>query len=110
MVERMRVLIAIEPRSYREFIGTAIQELRPNIETTITEPEELGREVARLNPDLVICERPQTFAHDSRGAWVEFRPYAELAAKVYVNGRTSELGNVDLDDLLSVIDEVKRLG
>jgi hypothetical protein len=42
----MRVLMAIEPRSYREVIGEAIRGFRPHLEVAIVEPEALEPEMA----------------------------------------------------------------
>ena len=105
----MRVLMAIEPRSYREVIGEAIQGLRPHLEVTIIEPDALEPEMARLDPGLVICSRPSTAPANGRPGWIEFRPYAQPAAKIYVGGQRFELEEVDLEDLLSVVDEAERL-
>jgi len=54
----MRVLMAIEPRSYREVIGAAIRGLRPHLEVVIVDPDALEPEMARLDPELVVCNRP----------------------------------------------------
>ena len=105
----MRVLMAIEPRSYREVIGEAIRGLRPHLEVVIAEPDALEPELARLDPELVICSRSSTAASNGRPAWIEFRPYAQPAARIYVGGRRFELEEVELEDLLSVVDEAERL-
>ncbi len=105
----MRVLMAIEPRSYREVIGEAIRGLRPHVEVAIVEPDALEPEMARLVPELVICSRPNVAASNGRPAWIDFRPYAQPAARIYVGGRRFELEEVELEDLLSVVDEAERL-
>lgn len=38
----MRIVVAVEPRSYREDIGSAIRGLRPHLEVAIVEPGELS--------------------------------------------------------------------
>ena len=105
----MRGLVAIEPRSYRDVIGSAIQHLRPHIEVLIVEPEELVEEVARLDPELVICSIPNSRVGSSRHSWVEFRPYEETVSKVSVGSKNWELENVRFEDLLSVIDQTEKL-
>ena len=64
----MRVLMAIEPRSYREVIGEAIRGLRPHLEVVIVEPDALEPEMARLDPELVICSQPSIAAANGRPA------------------------------------------
>ncbi len=105
----MVVLVAVEPRSYRQVIGQIIQALRPHIEVVVLEPSTLGAGVTRLRPGLVFANRPDTFAPNGRPAWVEFRPYEEPPARVCLAGRRRELGAVELDDLLSLVDEAEEL-
>lgn len=108
----MKVLIAIEPRSYREVIGLAIEEMRPHLRVEVVEPGTLQSEVSRLRPDLVFCDGSDT-ASRSAGtgakAWVEFQPYAATQATVCLGGELTEIEDVDLDDILSVVDTVERL-
>jgi hypothetical protein len=105
----MVVLVAIEPRSYRQVIGRTIQALRPHVEVVVLDPDTLEAGVARLGPDLVFADRPDVSAPTGRPAWVEFRPYEEPPARVRLAGRTRELGEVELSDLLSIVDEAEGL-
>ena len=68
----MVVLIAIEPRSYRQVIGQTIQALRPHVELVVLDPDTLGVGVTRLEPDLVFADRPDTFA------WTRGRAHAKV--------------------------------
>lgn len=54
------VLVAFDPTSYREAIGSATRALRPHLQMRVVEPGELGVEVARLDPELVLCSQPNT--------------------------------------------------
>jgi hypothetical protein len=105
----MRVLIAIEPRSYREVIGQAIQAFKPHLEVAVVEPEDLWVAVERLAPDLIFADRPNYAAAAGRSPWVEFRPYEEPPAKIWLGGRYRELEEVEFSDLLSVVDEAEEL-
>jgi hypothetical protein len=105
----MRVLIAIEPRSYREVIGQAIQAVRPHLEVAVVEPEDLWVAVVRFDPELVFADRPDNLPATRRPAWVEFRPYEEPPAKICLGGRLRELKEVEFSDLLSVVDETEEL-
>ena len=104
----MVVLIAIELRFYRQVVGQTIQAKRPHVEVVVLEPDTLEAGVARLDPELVFANRPASSSSGER-AWVEFRPYAEPPARVCLAGRRRELGEVDLEDLLSLVDEVEEL-
>lgn len=104
----VRIIMAIEPRAYREAIGEVIGDLRPNFKVTIVESENLIEEVVRLDPELVICAQPESLIPGGRPAWVEYRPYAKIAARVKLDGRYTELEEVGLEDLLSIADEAEE--
>ena len=48
------VLLANEPRAYRESIAQVFRQLRPNLEVITAEPDELEDRVLRLAPEMVI--------------------------------------------------------
>jgi hypothetical protein len=106
---KMRALVANDPRVYREVIADALKELRPLIEVSTAEPEELDREVARLRPHLVICSRISAFARAGCLAWVVLYPDGEDRAEIggAGGGRTALLSGVGVNDLLSVMDETE---
>ncbi len=105
----MQVIVAIEPRSYRQIIGQAIQTLRPHIEVVVLEPDTLRAGVERLEPELVFANQPHTFGPNGRSAWVEFRPYEDPPARICLTGRRWELEAVEFDDLLSLVDQTEEL-
>jgi hypothetical protein len=51
--------VAIEPRAYRDAIGRVVGDLRPSLDVRVVQPEELGGEVERLAPQLVLCSGPE---------------------------------------------------
>lgn len=114
----MNILVAIEPRAYREVIGEAIGALRPQHAVTVVAPVSLGPALVRLSPEVVISGRPDGFAGEGVAggvaggalAWIEFRPYARPEAKISLKGQRRELEEVDLEDLLAVVDEAGASG
>ena len=109
----MQLVVAIEPRSYRQVIGEAIRALRSHVEVTVLEPGMLGAGVRRLEPELVFADQPDTFGPEGgstgRTAWVVFRPYEEPPARVCLAGRRWELEVVELSDLLWIVDQTEEL-
>ncbi len=105
----MRVVVACEPRYYREVVGESIRGLRPAVEVVIVDPEELADGVSHLDPDLVISVRPASLDPGGRSAWVEFVPYEKPAATVSIGGRRQELEELMLEDLLWVVDQADEL-
>lgn len=110
-MEKMRTLVANDPRVYREVITDALKRLRPLIEVSAAEPEELDREVARLRPHLVICSRAgASFAQAGCLAWIVLYPEGKDRAEIGSNGgRTALLDGVGVNDLLSVVGETELL-
>jgi hypothetical protein len=115
MEQKMRVLVANEPRAYREVIADALPKLRPLVEVFPAEPEELEREAMRVQPHLILCSRKVEDALARTGhllAWMVLYPDGQDRAEV--GGTASEratllLEDVALDDLLRVVDETEQL-
>jgi hypothetical protein len=105
----MNILVAIEPRAYREVIGETIGALRPQHKVTVVAPGSLRPALDRLGPEVVISGRSDGFMANGTLAWVEFRPYARPEARVSLRGLRRELAEVDLEDLLAVVDEAGAL-
>jgi hypothetical protein len=116
METKIRVLVANEPRVYREVIADALSKLRPLVEVFPAEPEELEREAMRVRPHLILCSRKLVATLLARTgpllAWMVLYPEGEDRAEV--GGATSEraallLKGVALEDLLRVVDETEQL-
>jgi hypothetical protein len=114
---KIRVLVANEPRVYREVIADALPKLRPLVEVFLAEPEELEREAMRVRPHLILCSRkPVATLLAQPGpllAWMVLYPEGEDRAEVG-GGATSEraallLEGVALEDLLRMVDEIEQL-
>ena len=108
-MEKMRALVANDPRVYREVIADALKRLRPLVEVSAAEPEELDREVRRLRPHLVICSRlTAAVARAGCLVWVVLYPDGEDRAEIGgAGGRTALLSGVKFEDVLSVVDETE---
>jgi hypothetical protein len=106
------VLIAIEDeyRAYREVIAAGLEALRPGTEVAAVGLDRLDAELARLDPEVVVCSRPGSLAEaEGRPAWVELSLDTSRPTKVSVGGRRSESVNPTLETLLAVIDEAEGL-
>ncbi len=107
-MEKMRILVANDPCTYREAITGALRELRPHIEVNAIEPGGLDVEVARLRPDLVVCSQI-TAAVQALLAWIVLYPDGENRAVIGTAGEQVALENVGFGDLLSAIDRIELL-
>ena len=105
----MRILIAIEPRSYGQVIGNAIQKLRPHLEVVVVEPEDLVFEAEYLRPQLLFSHFPGSeMPVNEVGAWVELSVEPNRPSVASVNGQLQELADLDLNGLLSIVDKAEK--
>ena len=105
----LRILVANEPRSFRETFAAVFRELRPEAEVREALPADLDGEVERFGPDLVFCSGVTPSVERSVPAWVNLYPPDKPVAMIYTAGELSTLADVDLDMMLSVIDRTREL-
>ena len=105
----LRILLANEPRSYRETLAAALQILKPNTEVFVIDPDKLDSEVERLSPQLVICSRTTPTVETRSFAWVELYPEYRSASVVSVGEERSTIAWIELADLLKVIDRTESV-
>jgi hypothetical protein len=103
------VLLANEPRAYRESIAQVSRQLRPNVEVMIAEPGELEDRVLRLVPEMVVFSEATGVVRDREPVWIELYPGYGAESVIGVGRERSAIGEIQLSDLLSVIDRAERL-
>lgn len=103
--EKPLVLLALEPRSYAQAIGSTIAVLRPALDVRVVEPTDLVAEMESRAPSLVFCGEEKPDGCDEAVRWAQFRPYEEPEV-VRVDGREESFPGLDLGDLLDVIDRL----
>jgi hypothetical protein len=91
---------------YREMIAAVFRALRPGIEVKSITLEALERELARLDPEVVICNGHKEVESSTRLAWIEFSVDPFMPTKISVGGRHFERTNPTVEELLEIIDEV----
>ncbi len=104
----MRILLANEPRSYREAFADAFRALRPHVEVITVEPEAIEEEVLRLRPDVVVCSRTTPAIRTAASSWMEV-----LVENEALLVRTSETGqfydlNPGFETLLAFVDRSEK--
>jgi hypothetical protein len=105
----MRVLVANQPRSYREAIALVLRHARPELEMTALAPDELDDELEREPADLVVCSRATAAVRSLVGSWVELYPENRAVAHACVAGETRLVVDPDLGGLLAIVDAVAAL-
>jgi hypothetical protein len=95
--------------SYREVISTALKVLRPHLEIFTADAEDLDEEFGRLRPHLVVCSRVTEVVEREAFAWIELYPEHGSESVVSICGHKRVYPEMDLETLLSVLDEAERL-
>lgn len=103
-MRKTRVLLANDPRSYREIIATTVHDLRPNLDVFVAEPGEIERKMESLSPDVVICSEVYPAVERGARAWIQLYPEGEPLAVLSVEGERDTLPNLELLGLLSAVD------
>lgn len=102
----LKVVLANEPRAYREVISTVLKALRPDAEVFTVNPEDLNREFVRLAPHLVVCSRITELVDRAAPAWIELYPNGSSHAVVSLAGDRATYTEMDLETLISIFDGV----
>jgi hypothetical protein len=100
---RMRVLVANEPRSYREAIAFALLQAGQALEVFLVEPENLDREAARLVPQVVICSHATLVVRDLAVTYIELYPDHGPLSYICIDGEHSEVDGIDFSGLLAIV-------
>ena len=106
---RPLVVMANEPRAYRESIAAVISQLRPEVEITTVEPNTLDASISRFSPDMVICSKATDALKGRVRVWVELYPESAARSVVSIGGRSMEYPEIQLPDLLSIVDKAEEL-
>ena len=109
MLEQMRIVLANEPRSYREVIAAAFQALRPHHEVFVVAPDELDHEVRRLAPHMVVCSQVSSVVQAVALAWILLYPGGTSHAEVFEDGTHTTLADVNFSNLISIMDRTEHL-
>ena len=107
-VESKRIVVANEPRSYREAMAVACRVLRPEVEVILAEPRDLDVEVARLDPQLVLCSRLTEGLRTGSRTWVLLYPEGEARAVISVAGHCVTTSDLGFAALAALIDQAIR--
>ena len=107
--DRPLVLMANEPRAYREGIAAVISQLRPEVEIETVEPNALDASIERFSPDMVICSKATDALKGGVRVWVELYPENATYSVASIGGRRMEFTEIQLPDLLSIVDKAEEL-
>ena len=104
----IQVLVANEPRVYREAIAVALQEVRPGITTVAIDPDDLATSFDHFHPDLTICSQLIPAVETEAPAWVLLYPECDDCAVTSVAGEQQMTDHLTLEDLVALVDRTAR--
>jgi hypothetical protein len=108
-MRRLCLVVANDPRSYRETIATAIQRLRPDVEVIVVDPANLGDQVEQWRPHMVISSVAVARAAGCPLCWVALYPAGKTQVVVNVAGQQTWARDIGLAELLAVVDRTAAL-
>ena len=108
----MRVLVSFEREYsvYMEAIAAAIREFRPDVVVAVTDAGKLEAEVGGFDPQLIITGLPvPENLVDDQLSRIELSPDTAQPSRFGVGERHWESTTPTLSEILSVVDETKRV-
>ena len=103
--DHVRVLVANEPRSYREVIAAAIQALRPLAMVSVVEPAKMDQAVTDRQPHLVVCSQLTALVRSLPFASIMLYPAGSNQVEVRVGQTQTATMDLPFDQLMAVIDQ-----
>jgi hypothetical protein len=100
-----RILVANEPRSYRDAITQVLQAMRPEFIAVSEEPADLDDMLRRHEPTLVLCSRVTEWLLSNIPAWIILYPAGASLVVTSIGGNQHTLTDVDISHLLALVDE-----
>jgi hypothetical protein len=108
-MRNVRILIANEPRAYREVFASALRTIRPCAEIVEAPSEDLDGEVMRFRPDMVLCSNVTPVVESTVQNWVLLYPENEPLVMVSTAGELSTVSDVDLKDIVALVDKTTEM-
>ncbi len=106
---RVCVLVANEPRVYREALAGALAALRSEASAVAVEPAELDGMVVRTRPDLVFCSSLAPAVEAGSRAWTLLYPDGAPRVETSVNGERAVVADLGLAAALALVDRAVAL-
>lgn len=98
------VILANEPRAYRETIAVALGMLCPDVTVIVVDPEKLDEYVTEHEPQVVLCSRLTPTVETKVPTWAVLYPDGSESALVQVDGRKKSLSNIELNGIVRLVD------
>ena len=108
-MEPLGVLLANEPRSYREVLAGALRLMRPHWAVSVLAPAEVPAHLGPCAREVVICSRLSESIRRGAFGWVVLYPDHENRATIHIAGKEATVEDLDFDGLLAVLDRAEAV-
>lgn len=109
----VRILVIISPRLYREVLALSIHRRRPDFEVLLAPPESLDGRADFFRPHVLVqgAEEAGLPRALEQGVVCRVRILItdRIDATIELDGTTSELRDISLDELFAVLEEAEGL-
>ena len=106
MVPDVRIVFSNQPLAYREAMASVVQTLRPALAVSVSDPQNLDAEIARIQPQLVVCSDLADSIRSRLLGWIMLYPDGQNLVTCSIAGQERQLLGIDLSGLLALVDEV----
>jgi hypothetical protein len=86
-------------------MAAALLQMRPDVDVTVVEPEELDATLDRLVPHVVFSNIPTLKLETRDCCWVTIYPQGQDRAVVCVHGERTRIESPQLNELLGLLDD-----
>lgn len=98
------ILLANEPRVYRETIAAALQLLRPETRVIVADPDMLDASVLEHVPMVVICSHLTNIVETRVPTWAVLYPDGAMGAVVQLDCEQKVINGLDLAGIMHLVD------
>lgn len=109
----VRVLITVEPRMYREALALALRRHRPEAEILLVSESAMDGKVEGYEPHVLVRNDGDGGVPEgllgSTVCRVEVLYTDGMATRVSMGGRTFEIEDASMEDLIALVDEAEGL-
>ena len=99
------ILLANEPRAYRETIAVALSMLCPDMTVIIVEPEKLDEFVIEHKPQVVLCSHLTETVKTQVPKWAVLYPDGSGESTIQIDGKRITVPEIELNGIVRLINE-----
>lgn len=105
--ETLRIVVAIEPRMYRDVLAFYFSKQHPLADVVLASPETLWDEVKRTRPHLLVANMVPSELKEKL-YWVELCNDEKTVATISADGYSDVINDTSMEDLLGVVEKAKE--